>query len=397
MPAGGRSRRRRELEARPRRCGSWAGRDVAGRRGARWPLSWPRRASRGQVAVRLGGRSSSSRCRPFSAASTWTRCAGQHQLPAVDDHGLPARPGRVRGERRPPGRHVRPRQDLQLRLRRLHGRLDPAVIRPVRGWPRGAVADRLAGAAGRRRIHAHGELGRDPDRCLPGRPARFRAGHEPDRRPGGHVRRARGGRPAGGHRLARGVLGQRARRHLRDGLGVPAAPRQRRAASRPHRLVGQYHLRRRAERGPDRRHLRHPALRRAHDGLDESVGARRAGRRRRPADRVRVRRDQDPRADVPAQPVPHPGLHGRQPRGPGGVDRPGRPAVHAHHLAAGHLAAAARLRLQRHPAVGGHLPAAPHRRVPRPRDRSRGSCPTGSVPAASPPPGWRSSAAASSA
>ena len=50
----------------------------------------------------------------------------------------------------------------------------------------------------------------------------------------------------------------------------------------PHRLVGQHHLRRRAGRGPDRRHLRHPAVRRAHDGLDESVGARRAGRRRSP-------------------------------------------------------------------------------------------------------------------
>ena len=52
-----------------------------------------------------------------------------------------------------------------------------------------------------------------------------------------------------------------------------------------HRLVGQHHLRRRPERGPDRHHLRHPALRRAHDGLDEPVGARRAGRRRRAAGR----------------------------------------------------------------------------------------------------------------
>ena len=32
----------------------------------------------------------------------------------------------------------------------------------------------------------------------------------------------------------------------------------------PHRLVGQRHLRRRAERGPDRHHLRHPAVRRPH-------------------------------------------------------------------------------------------------------------------------------------
>ena len=148
--------------------------------------------------------------------------AGQHQLPAVDDHGLPARPGGARGDRRPPRRHVRPGPDLQLRLRRLHGRLDPAVVRPVPRRPRGAVADRLAGAAGRRRVHADGQLGRDPDRRLPGRTAGLRAGHQPDRRPRGHVRRARRGRPAGRHRLARGVLGQRARRHLRDGLGLPA-------------------------------------------------------------------------------------------------------------------------------------------------------------------------------
>ena len=288
-------------------------------------------------------------------------------------------------------------QDLQLRLRRLHGRLDPAVVRPVLRQPRGAVADRLAGAAGRRRVHADGQLGRDPDRRLPGRPAGIRAGHQPDRRPGGHVRRARRGRPAGRHRLARGVLGQRACRHLRDGLGLPQAPRQRRAASRPHRLVGQHHLRRRAERGPDRHHLRHPALRRAHDGLDEPVGARRAGRRRRPAGRIRPRRDQDPRADVPAQPVPHPGLHGRQPRGPGGVDRPGRPAVHAHHLAAGHLAAAARLRTSATPRCGPASSCCRSRPGSSSPARSPGSCRTGSVPAASPPPGWRSSAAASSA
>ena len=38
--------------------------------------------------------------------------------------------------RGPPGRHVRPGEDLQRRLRRLHGRLDPAVLRPVHGRPR---------------------------------------------------------------------------------------------------------------------------------------------------------------------------------------------------------------------------------------------------------------------
>ncbi len=57
--------------------------------------------------------------------------------------------------------------------------------------------------------------------------------------------------------------------------------------------------------------------------------------------------------------------------GPAGLDRPRRPAVHADHLAAGHLAAAARLRLRGHPAVGRHLPAAADRRVPRRRPAVR--------------------------
>ncbi len=48
-----------------------------------------------------------------------------------------------------------------------------------------------------------------------------------------------------------------------------------------HRLVGQRHLRRRADPDPRRHHLRHPALRRPHHGLDEPVRAGRAHRRRR--------------------------------------------------------------------------------------------------------------------
>ena len=72
--------------------------------------------------------------------------AGQRRLPAVDDHGLPAGPGRARGHRRPSRRHVRPGQDLQRRLRGVHRGLDPAVVRSVPRAPRRAVADRLAGA-----------------------------------------------------------------------------------------------------------------------------------------------------------------------------------------------------------------------------------------------------------
>ena len=50
--------------------------------------------------------------------------------------------------------------------------------------------------------------------------------------------------------------------------------------------------------------------------------------------------------------VQDPGVLGRQPRGAAGLGRPRRPAVHAHHLAAGHLAAAARLQLRVAPRCG---------------------------------------------
>jgi MFS family permease len=58
-------------------------------------------------------------------------------------------------------------------------------------------------------------------------------------------------------------------------------------------------------------------------------------------------------------------------RRPGKIDRPRRPAVHAHHLASGHLAAIAWIQRSSHPAVGGHLPAAANRRLPRRRSAVR--------------------------
>ena len=76
------------------------------------------------------------------------------------------------------------------------------------------------------------------------------------------------------------------------------------------------------------------------------------------------------------------------------LDRPRRHAVHADHLAAGHLAAAARLRLRAHAAVGGHLHAAADRRVPASPARCRATCRTGSAPGCSPPAAWCWSAAA---
>ena len=56
-----------------------------------------------------------------------------------------------------------------------------------------------------------------------------------------------------------------------------------------------------------------------------------------------------------------------QPRGLPRLDVARRPAVHPHHLVAGHLAPPPRLQLREHPAVGGHLLAAPHGRVSRVR------------------------------
>ena len=68
-------------------------------------------------------------------------------------------------------------------------------------------------------------------------------------------------------------------------------------------------------------------------------------------------RDPGRRADVPPRAVQDPRLRGRQCRIAAVVDRARRHAVHADHLVAGHLAAAARLQLRRHPAVGRHLHA----------------------------------------
>ena len=108
-------------------------------------------------------------------------------------------------------------------------------------------------------------------------------------------------------------------------------------------------------------------------------------------------RDSDRRADVPPRPVQDQGVRGRQRGRPAGVDRPRRHPVHADHLAAGHLAAAARLQLRSDPAVGGHLPAPDDGRVPGGRADSPGSCPTSSAPGGSPPAGRRCSRPASSA
>jgi hypothetical protein len=60
----------------------------------------------------------------------------------------------------------------------------------------------------------------------------------------------------------------------------------------------------------------------------------------------------------------NPGLLRRQPGQPAGRTWPRRADVHLDHLAAGHLPAPARLRLQPDPAVGRHRHAPAHGRVP---------------------------------
>ena len=107
-----------------------------------------------------------------------------------------------------------------------------------------------------------------------------------------------------------------------------------------------------------------------------------------PAGGVLGHRDAGGPPHVPADPVPHPGLHGRQRGQRPGLAEPGWPDVHAHHLAAGHLAAPARLQLQLDPVVGRHLHAAADRRLPGRRAPGRRTWPTATGPAPSPPGAW---------
>ena len=106
-------------------------------------------------------------------------------------------------------RHLRPGAHVQPRLSRLHRRVDPPVAHTVDRQRRGDGAHHHPRGPGRRRRHAHGQLDGDPHRCLPGR-ARHGDGDQHDR---GHrrlVHRPDRRRVARRHRLAAGVLGQRA-------------------------------------------------------------------------------------------------------------------------------------------------------------------------------------------
>ena len=87
-------------------------------------------------------------------------------------------------------------------------------------------------------------------------------------------------------------------------LVVPLAARARRAQAGEDRLVGQPHVRGRARAGDGRHHLRDPALRRAHDGVDVAARARLPPRRPRAARALLPDRAARRRADVPARPLP---------------------------------------------------------------------------------------------
>ena len=151
-----------------------------------------------------------------------------------------------------------------------------------------AVADRLADRAGHRRRVPDGELVGDPDRRVPPGPARSGARHQRRRGDRRLVPRPGDRRPARPGRLEARLPRVGAVRPVRDRVGLPEAPRHRRAPPREDGLVGQHHVRGRPDRDPGRHHLRHPALRRLGDGLGEPDRAGLPDRRRARARGVRA-------------------------------------------------------------------------------------------------------------
>ena len=235
--------------------------------------------------------------------------------------------------------------------------------------PAGDLADRDADLPGRGRGHADGQLRRHPHRRLPGEPT----GHGHGRQPGGglqrRLHRPGPGRRPGPDQLAAHLPRLGARRAGRHRLGLSEPAGAQRAPPGPHRLAGQHHLRPRPGPGHGGHHLRHRALRRRHHGLGQSAGADRAllgaallvvfgvveTRVAQPMFRLQLFKIRAFTAGVLASFL--------------AALEPGRADVHAHHLAAGHLAAPARLQLRRHPVVGRRGHAAPHRRAPGGRPR----------------------------
>ena len=96
----------------------------------------------------------------------------EHLVLPLGVHGLHSGHGRTGGQPRPRRRHLRPGQDVQPGLRRLHGVLDPALGDLHAGRGRRAVDHHHARVPGRRRRDAVRQLDGDPDRCVPRRRAR---------------------------------------------------------------------------------------------------------------------------------------------------------------------------------------------------------------------------------
>ena len=194
---------------------------------------------------------------------------------------------------RPARRHVRPGADLQPRLRRLHARLDRALARPAHRRGRRPVADRLAAGAG---VGGAMLMANSAAILTDAFPANERGMALGINQIAGDLRASSSAccsaacSPAWDWRavfwvnVPIGVFGTIwAYRSLREIAATPAGRRSTGGAtSRSRSGVG-------AAAGRD--HLRHPALRRPHDGLDQPVGARRARRRRRAAGRLRLHRD----------------------------------------------------------------------------------------------------------
>ena len=190
----------------------------------------------------------------------------------------------------PARRHVRPGEDLQRRLRRLHRSprsCSPSTPSTARSGAMWLIGWRLLQAIGG--IDADGQLGGHPDRRLPADQRGFALGtNQIAGLAGQFIGLVAGGllaaidwRAVFWVNVPVGVFGTLwAYRRLRG---------DRRAAPRPHGLVGQHHLRRRPGAillvGVT---VRHPALRRPGHGLDEPDRDRPAGRRRGAARRVRA-------------------------------------------------------------------------------------------------------------
>ena len=239
--------------------------------------------------------------------------------------------------------------------------VDRPLPRPVPRRRRRALADPLAGRPGRRRRDAVRQLHGDPHRRVPVRPARARARHQPGRRDRRLVPRPRARRPARGVATGARCSGSASPRRPRHRL-VIHAPCTTSASTTKGRLdwPGQHHLRPRPQPRcwPRITYGIQPYGGHPMGWTNPWVLAGLIGGAALLVAFCVVE------ATVPGPDVPPATCSGSGPSALGNLagllacDRPRRPAVHADHLAAGHLAAAARLQLREHAAVGRHLPAA---------------------------------------